>query len=36
VTLGWGIGIVARAWDAYFRRPITKSEMDREIARMTQ
>lgn len=36
VTLGWGIGIVAHAWDAYVRRPITESEIDREIARMMQ
>ena len=36
VTLGWGIGVAAHAWDAFFRRPITTSDVDREIARMTR
>jgi 2TM domain len=34
VTFGWGIGIVAHAWDAFVRRPITEAEVDRELARM--
>jgi hypothetical protein len=36
VTLGWGVGVAAHAWDAFFRRPITTSDVDREIARMTR
>ena len=34
ITFGWGIGIVAHAWDAFWRRPITESDVDRELARM--
>jgi hypothetical protein len=36
VTLGWGIGLAAHAWDAFWRRPITESDVDRELARMTR
>lgn len=36
VTFGWGIGVIAHAWDAFFRRPITESDVDRELARMTR
>ncbi len=32
---GWGVGLVLNAWDVYFHRPITEtdiqSEMDREL-----
>lgn len=31
--LGWGIGLVANAWDVYGRRPITEDEIQREIER---
>jgi 2TM domain len=31
VTLGWGIGLVMNAWDAYVRKPITENELQREI-----
>lgn len=34
VTLGWGIGLVFNAWDVYVRRPITESELQREIERL--
>ena len=36
VTLGWGIGMAAHAWDAFWRRPITEAEVDRELARMVR
>ena len=32
--LGWGIGLVFNAWDVYVRRPITESELQREIERL--
>src|SRR5687767_9557895 len=28
---GWGIGVVANAWDAYAERPPTEAEIQREI-----
>jgi fatty acid desaturase len=31
VTLFWGIGLVMNAWDAYFRKPITEQELEREM-----
>ena len=31
VTAGWGIGVVMNAWDVYGRRPITESQIQREI-----
>lgn len=31
---GWGIGLVANAWDVYGRRPITESEISREAERL--
>jgi hypothetical protein len=34
ITLGWGLGVVFNAWDVYFRRPITESEIRREIDRL--
>jgi 2TM domain len=27
----WGIGIVMHIWSAFFRRPITEAEIDREV-----
>ncbi len=33
VLAGWGIGIVMHAWDAFFRRPITEADVDRELRR---
>ena len=29
--VGWGIGVVANAWDAYAERPPTETEIQREI-----
>jgi hypothetical protein len=34
VTLGWGLGVVFNAWDVYVRRPITESEIRREMDRL--
>jgi hypothetical protein len=34
VTLGWGIGLIFNAWDVYVRRPITETELQREIERL--
>jgi hypothetical protein len=31
---GWGIGIVAHAWDVYGRKPITEDEIRRETDRL--
>ena len=36
VTFGWGVGVAAHAWDAFFRRPITETDLERELARMTR
>jgi hypothetical protein len=33
VLAGWGMLLVLDAWNAYFRRPVTEEEIDREIAR---
>jgi hypothetical protein len=30
---GWGIGLVANAWDVLGRRPITEEDIDRELRR---
>jgi uncharacterized ion transporter superfamily protein YfcC len=32
--LGWGIGLIANAWDVYGRRPITEDEIRREADRL--
>jgi 2TM domain len=32
--LGWGIGVVANAWDVYGRRPISEEEIRRETERL--
>jgi hypothetical protein len=34
--LGWGIGVVANAWDVYGRRPITEDEIRREQQKLGQ
>ncbi len=34
ITGGWGIGVVMNIWDAYWRRPITEADVDREVARL--
>ena len=33
--LGWGIGVVANAWDVYGRKPITEDEIQREADRIS-
>lgn len=32
--LGWGIGVVANAWDVYGRKPISEDEIRREADRL--
>ena len=32
--LGWGIGVVANAWDVYGRKPISEEEIRRETERL--
>ena len=32
--LGWGIGLVANAWDVYGRKPISEEEIRREADRL--
>lgn len=34
VIFGWGIGLVANAWDAYGRKPISEEEVRREMDRL--
>lgn len=34
VIAGWGIGVVANAWDVYGRRPLTEDEIRREQDRL--
>ena len=33
VILGWGIGVALNAWDVFFQKPITESEIEREMRR---
>jgi 2TM domain len=30
----WGVGLVLHAWNAFFSRPITESDVDREVERL--
>lgn len=30
---GWGIGLVLHAWDVFWRRPVTESDVDKELGR---
>lgn len=34
ITGLWAIGLLMNGWDAYIRKPITESEIDREIRRL--
>jgi uncharacterized membrane protein len=34
--LGWGIGVVANAWDVYGRKPISEEEIQREEERIAR
>lgn len=36
MTLGWGVGLVANAWDVYVRRPITEAELRHEMDRLRE
>jgi hypothetical protein len=31
VMLGWGIGVAFNAWDAYFKKPVSEEEIQREM-----
>ena len=31
ITLLWGIGLIMNAWEVFWRRPITDSDVQREI-----
>jgi uncharacterized membrane protein len=33
--VGWGIGLVFHAWDAYGRKPFSEEEIEREVRRLT-
>jgi hypothetical protein len=30
----WGIGLILNAWDVYWRRPITETDIERELERL--
>lgn len=30
----WGIGLIMHAWSAFFSRPVTEGDVEREMARM--
>lgn len=34
VLVGWGIGLVANAWDVYGRKPLSEDEVQREMDRL--
>jgi hypothetical protein len=34
ITGWWAVGLAMNAWDAYFRRPITELDVEREIKRL--
>ena len=34
--LGWGIGVIANAYDVYGRKPISEEEIRREVDRLRQ
>jgi uncharacterized membrane protein YecN with MAPEG domain len=29
----WGVGLVLHAWDAFWKRPVTEADVDRELRR---
>jgi len=33
VILGWGVGLLINGWDAYFKKPISEEEIQREMDR---
>jgi|SRR5829696_4561916 len=34
VLIGWGIGVLMHAWNVFFNKPITDTDVDHELARM--
>lgn len=34
VLLMWGVGVLMHAWNAFFSRPVTDDDIDREIQRL--
>ena len=34
ITGIWGVGLILNWWDAYFRRPITEADVQRETERL--
>jgi hypothetical protein len=34
VMLGWGVGLILNVWDVFFRRPVTQSDIEKEIERL--
>ena len=34
LMLAWGMGLVLNAYDVFFRRPVTKQDIEREMDRM--
>jgi fatty acid desaturase len=33
VLAGWGVLLILAAWDVYYRRPISRTDIDRELHR---
>ena len=33
VILGWGVGLLIDGWDAYYKKPISEEEIQREMDR---
>jgi hypothetical protein len=34
VLIGWGVGLLMHAWNAFFSKPISEADVDRELQRM--
>jgi hypothetical protein len=34
VMIGWGIGLVLNAWEVFLRRPVTESDVTREMEKL--
>lgn len=34
VLLGWGVGLILNFWDVYVRKPVTETDIEREMRRM--
>jgi len=33
ILVGWGIGVLMHAWNAFFSKPISEADVDRELRR---